>query len=207
MAPRRKSHRPASPADIARRRSQMQLAKAEEPPAIDAAHLALPVNAEVKVAKDGAGRVVRARRQDVFDLLCARGKLTPSALTAVRRLQEDMAVLHRTISCGGDLAPRVDRSRRPESFGEARLAAGARIEATLSRAGPITARLLVALVEPEVVGGRSIAWREIVARETGETLPDAQGAVLRIACENLAEAYGAGWKTAASREERRGAAA
>ena len=109
------------------RDSEMRQPEREEPP-IDPAHLALPVNAGVNVTRDLAGRIARARRQDVFDLMCARGKLTPSALTAVRRLQEDMAVLHRTISCGGDLTPRVDRSRRPESFGEARLAAGTRIE-------------------------------------------------------------------------------
>ena len=31
---------------------------------------------------------------------------------------------------------------------------------------------------------------EVVARETGEGLADAQGAILRVACENLAGAYG-----------------
>ena len=38
--------------------------------------------------------------------------------------------------------------------------------------------------------GRSADWRNVVERETGETLPDAQGAILRMACENLAGAYG-----------------
>jgi hypothetical protein len=56
-------------------------------------------------------------------------------------------------------------------------------------AGPSSARLLSALCEPEVVLGRGAEWRVIVERETGETLADAQGAALRMACENLAGAY------------------
>lgn len=207
MAPRPKLHRPTSPAEIARRRAESRAAGGAEPPPIDPARLSLAVNGDVAVSRDPAGRIARAKRQDVFDLMGARGKLSPSAVSAVRRLQEDMAVLHRTISCGGDLSERVDRSRRPESFGDSRLAAGARIERALTRTGAASARLLLALLEPEIVAGRTAAWREVVARETGETLPDAQGAVLRLACENLAGAYGAGSKGAATFEERCDAAA
>ncbi|MDQ2861043.1 MAG: hypothetical protein M3T55_10045, partial [Pseudomonadota bacterium] len=42
-----------------------------------------------------------------------------------------------------------------------------------------------------VVLGRTADWRAVVARESAERLPDAQGAVLRAACENLAGAYAA----------------
>ena len=59
-----------------------------------------------------------------------------------------------------------------------------------ARAGAVSARLLVALCEPDVVLGRAADWRAVVERESGETLADAQGAILRMACENLAAAYG-----------------
>jgi hypothetical protein len=125
----------------------------------------------------------------VFDLLGARGRLSPQALTAVRRLQEDIASLHRTITGGVNYAPRVDSSIDPQGFSDARRRAGSRIEAALSLTGQASARVLAALCEPEVIHGRAADWRSIVQRETGETLPDGQGAILRMACENLAGAY------------------
>jgi hypothetical protein len=110
-------------------------------------------------------------------------------LSAVRRLQDDIACLHRTTTGSVSYAPRVDRSIDPQGFSDARRRAGARIEGVLSLAGPASARLVGALCEPEVVLGQAADWRGVVRRETGETLPDAQGAILRMACENLAGAY------------------
>ncbi len=192
MPRHRKTHRPADPAEIMRRRVEARLqAQAREPevPAIDPAALALPSNAAVRVVTDHLGRVTCARRQDVFDLFLARGKLGPDAYQAVRRLQDDIAILHRVVSGGGDITPRVDRSRTADGFSDVRLAAGARIEAVLGHAGSSSAALLAALCEPAVIAGRGTDWREVVTRVTGERLPDAQGAILRVACENLAGAY------------------
>jgi hypothetical protein len=194
MARRRKSHGPATPAEIARRRLEAREATRvdeAQPDAggVDRGSLALAVNAAVRVETDHAGRITRARRQDVFDLFQARGKLGPDAYQAVRRLQDDIAILHHVVSGGGDIAPRVDRSRTTDGFSDVRLAAGERIDAVLTRSGPASARLLVALCEPAVIAGRGSDWREVVARLTGERLPDAQGAILRVACENLAGAY------------------
>ena len=190
---RRKSRGPATPGEIAVRRLERREAAAADVRAdeggLSAGALSLAVNATVRVETDGAGRINRIRRQDVFDLFQARGKLGPDAYQAVRRLQDDIAVLHRVVSGGGDITPKVDRSRTADGFSDARLAAGARIEAVLDRAGASSARLLVALCEPAVISGRGADWREIVVRVTGERLPDAQGAILRVACENLAGAY------------------
>jgi len=190
MSRPRKASRPADPVEIARRRAA-ERTRALDPATwgLDPEALTLAANADVAVRPDAAGRPVRARRQDVFDLLVARGRLGADALTAVRRLQDDIACLHRTAVGGVDYAPRVDKSRDPGAFGEARRRAGARIEAVLALAGPASARLLGALCEPDVVLGRAADWRAVVTRETGETLPDAQGALLRMACENLAGAY------------------
>jgi hypothetical protein len=192
MSGRKGSRKPSSPADIARRRAlamaQHEVA-APEDWGVDARALRLPANADVDAVKGAGGKVVRARRQDVFDMLAARGRLGPQALGAVRRLQTDIAVLHRTVSGVRDFAPRVDGQADPQGFTEARLRAGERIRWALDLAGCASGRLLMALCEPQVALGVGLDWRAVVERETGERLADAQGAVLRLACENLAGAY------------------
>ena len=138
---------------------------------------------------DLKGRAVRARRQDVFELLLGRGSLSRSGYEAVRRLQEDIAVLHRTLAGVSEFTPRVDRSRHPEGLTVARQRAGERIDAVLALAGPLTGGVIRALCEADVALGRPADWRTVVATFAGERLPDAQGAILRFACENLAGAY------------------
>ncbi len=186
----RKKRGPADPLEIARRRAEEKALETD--PAtwgLRREALALTSNSNVAVGSDIAGRALRARRQDVFDLMSARGRLGPAPLTAVRRLQEDIATLHRTALGGVSYEPRVDRSIDPQGFSDSRRRAGARIERVLGLAGPSSARLLAALCEPDLVMGRTADWRAVVERETGESLADAQGAILRMACENLAGAY------------------
>jgi hypothetical protein len=191
MSRKRRGSRPADPAEIARRRAAEREREHEAANwGLDREALTRAANADVETKSDAVGRLVRARRQDVFDLLRARGRLSPAALDAVRRLQDDIACLHHTRLGGASYEPRVDRSVRPRTFSDARLRAGARIEAVLARTGAVSARLLAALCEPDVILGRAADWRAVVERETGETLADAQGAILRMACENLAGAYG-----------------
>jgi hypothetical protein len=193
MARKRKPARPADPMAIARRRAAERLAE-RDPAAwgVNQGALELAANAAVTGRPDGAGRAPRLRRQDVFDSLLARGALSQGAHAAVRRLQDDIAVLHRTARGGGcGFTPRVDRSVDPEAFTDARRRAGARIEAVLALAGSASAALLAALCESDTVFGRAADWRAVVAAHTAERLPDAQAAVLRAACENLAGAYAA----------------
>ncbi len=190
MTRKHKARRPSDPMEIVRRRAA-EGASGRDPASwgLDTDRLRLPVNTDVETTTDQAGRVVRVRRQDIFDLMRGRGRLSPAAVNAVRRLQDDIACLHRTATGSMAFAPRVDRSPDTEGFSETRRRAGARIESVLSVAGPANARLLGALCEPEVVLGRATDWRAVVKRETGEGLSDAQGAILRMACENLAGAY------------------
>ncbi len=192
MSRTRAARRPADPMEIALRRQEAR-ARERDPTTwgVDPAALALPANADVARGPTVGGRVTRAHRLDVFDLMRTRGRLSAAAVDAVRRLQADIARLHQFGASQTHYGPRIDSSRRPAEFGEARRKAGARIEAVLVLAGPASARLISALCEPDVVLGRSADWRNVVARETGETLPDGQGALLRMACENLAQAYGA----------------
>ena len=186
MSGRRRTAPPSTPQSILRHRA-LERAGAIEPDewGVDARALRLPVNGDVDARFGAGGKVVRARRQDVFDLLAARGRLAPDTLSAVRRLQQDLAMLHRTLSGARDFSPRVDAQRSPQGFSDARLRAGERISAVLELSGAASARLLAALCEAAVVEGRAADWRAVVERETGERLPDAQGAALRAACENL----------------------
>ena len=198
MTRRQRHGRPSSPTEIARRRALDQQAALAAERAIDrdperwgvaVEALTLPANATVEVQTAPAGRVIRARRQDVFDLFLARGKLSAAAFNAVRRLQTDIAILHRSVACAADYSPRVDRTRETDSFTDVRHRASVRVETVLSLTGPVSARLLGALCEADAAVGGAGEWRALVARETGERLADAQGAALRAACENLAEAY------------------
>ena len=191
MARKRPARRPADPMDIARRRAaEREAARSPERWGVDVESLNLPANADVRLTAAAAGKVTRVHRQDVFDSLHARGRLSDTARAAVRRLQDDLAMLHRTTSGVGGYEPRVDCSRDPQGFTDRRRRAGQRVAAVLDRAGLASARLITALCEPDIVLGRVADWRAIVARETGERLPDAQGALVRMACENLAGAYG-----------------
>lgn len=192
MSGRRRGARPADPIAIALRRAEARAREAKpETWGLDGGALRLPANQAVSLARDAAGRTVRARRQDVFDSLAGRGRLGPEALAAVRRLQADIASLHRTGLGCSDWRPKVDGGADPQQFVEAQLRAGRRLEAALSRSGAASARLLMALCEPEAALGQAAPWRDVVARIAGESLPDAQGALVRMACENLAAAYDA----------------
>ena len=190
MTRKRKTARISSPLEIARRKA-VEKAQDREPTAwgINREALDMPANCAIVRQTDLAGRTARARRQDVFDLFLGRGSLSQAGHDAVRRLQDDLTVLHRTQTGCHDFSPRIDRSRVPESFSEARQRAGTRIQAALQLAGAASGRLISALCEIDVVIGGAADWRAVVLRETGERLPDAQGALLRVACENLAGAY------------------
>ncbi|HEY2480761.1 MAG TPA: hypothetical protein VGI30_01020 [Caulobacteraceae bacterium] len=156
---------------------------------VDRQSLRLAANAEVETRADGAGRTTRARRLDAFDLFFARGRLTQGALDAVRRLQADVASLHAQGGGVAAYAERVDRSRSEAGLDERRLRAGGRIAEVLALTGQASARLLALLCEAGAALRQGGDWRDLVERETGERLADAQGAVLRAACENLAAAY------------------
>lgn len=156
---------------------------------LDREALRLAANTGVEKRVDPAGRLLRARRQDVFDVFFSRGRLSQAALDAVRRLQADIALMHTHAGGVAAYAERIDRSRADEDFPDARHRAGRRVSAALSLAGPANGRLLLAMCEAEAALGRVADWRALVERETGERLADAQGAILRSAGENLAGAF------------------
>lgn len=193
----RKRRKPADPATIARFRHEAR--KQQRDPAnwgIDPTITALPVNANIK-AEDGikSGTISRAQRFDTFRLLHHRGSLSSDVLISVDRLHVDIAIMHGVEGRSG-VPVKVDCSTRDAELEvparvKRRLAASARIDAVLLRTGPVGASLLIALSEPVIVHGRSIDWRAVVRRVTGELNPVAQTARVRDACENLMGAYSA----------------
>ena len=187
----------------AARRRAAERAAARDPGqwGLDRSAFDLQSNADIAVTADAAGRPARARRQDVFDVFQSRGRLTAVAVQSVRRLQADLAVLHGSPGSVAAYAERIDRQLAFGGGGEQRRRAAQRIEIVLAGAGAASGRLLLEMFEAEAALGQRPDWRAAVERATGERLADAQGAVLRVACENLAEAYArldrGFWKTSA----------
>lgn len=119
MARKRNPVRPADPMEIARRRAAERLREREPGNwGADAAALRLPANADVAVEALPGGRVIRSQRHDVFETFRARGSLSPAGYAAIRRLQDDIAALHRTLSSRIDYGPRVDRSRTADGVAD-----------------------------------------------------------------------------------------
>lgn len=157
--------------------------------------LALAANANVEANFDAAHRIKRAMRYDVFSLLfyAPASKLLPTSYDAVRRLQADLAILHRTqgtsdairstTSGAGSLAAAVT------GFSATRADAGERINDVLTGMKPWSARLIRELCETEVTRGQTPNWHAIVQRHTGETNRVRRGELVRTACDDLAAAW------------------
>ena len=185
---RRKRGKPADPLAIARRRAAEREA-AREPAnwGVNRESLNLAVNDDVESRADISSRRLRARRTDVFDRLL--NGHAPGPLESVRRLQRDMAAVHALAGGVARYAERIDAGSDGDPAPDIRHRAAERIRSVLAITGSASARLLVALCEADVGLGRPAEWRAVVERESGERLADAQGAVLRAACVNLAGAY------------------
>lgn len=135
------------------------------------------------------GKVQAAQRQDVFHRLHARGALTAVQLTAVRRLEIDMAERRgegdrpapgMAVDCSGSRAAITDRQ----------IAAGQRVDRSLALVGLRSAALLREMVEPtRIPVDQPDRWRVVVSIMAGETRFDQQAATVREACDNLAYAH------------------
>lgn len=168
-----RTRRPADPDAIAR------LSRERRHHAEDVARLAAQPDIQISKAA-GAPH----HRLDVFDLLKGRAALSGHAYEAARRLERDIAAwlgVDRDTAArggGGEVSLTSDR----------RLIAGDRVTAATGRIGARDGTLLSALIQPQF-DGQAQRWREIVQRITAETNEHAQTAVVRSACENLAQAY------------------
>lgn len=179
----------------------------EPAPAVgpNALALRLASNRDVTAELDYAHRYKRAMRYDVFSLLyyAPSSKLASTSYDAVRRLQTDLAILHRTqgasdairstSSGAGSLAAAVT------GFSALRADAGQRIADVLDGMLPWASRLIRDLCETEVTRGQTPNWHAIVQRHTGETNRVRRGDLVRRACDDLA----ASWREYDNRPARR----
>lgn len=198
--PTKKTQQPAAPREVATRPAPVTVgnpASSATDWGINAAAVDLPANADIEaIPGPTRGSVGRARRYDVFSLLFFRPKsrLAPTSYDAVRRLQSDIAVLHRTQGASdsphttgkgatGALAALTD------GFSLARRVAGERVDEALAGMKPWCARLIRDLCETEVVRGQTPNWQATVVRHTGEMDRMKRGDLVRQACDDLAESY------------------
>lgn len=174
VAKKRKPSKPScDPAEIARLRLKAKL----------------PMNANVVIEPATRKNVERARRYDCFALLHSRKAISDAGEQAVRRLQEDIATLHRT--AGADrLDVVVDGGKPSSGFSYAQLVAAESVHIALETMDDLAlSHLLTKLIEPDVIRGQTVNWRGVVSRVTGEHRDKHQAEWVSSACEALAEAY------------------
>jgi len=205
LSRRRRREGPAPPRKLAPPRPEGRAA----PPAAwgqNLEALALPANAAV--GRSGS----RAQRYDVFALMYFHplnldgSRFETAWYDAVRRLQEDLAILHRTqgtsdairVTGAGQIGALAMAPARSEAelvrfvtsgFGAARLEAGLRVFRALAAMTPWRARLIMALAEPEAISGREVNWRQAVRRLTGTIDRREAGRLVREVAAELAQAY------------------
>lgn len=178
MTRRRKPHKPTDPAEHA----ATMLARKRE---IDE-HRARGAT----VTHDEQGRIINARRPDVFALLHERKALTDPQLIAVRRLETLIATAY------GHERPeqsldRVDRSSQGapgQNITTAMIDASRDLRTIMREVGFTNARLLNAILDPKIKSDPR-EWRKTVSDTTGEARHEVQAAMIRSACENLALAF------------------
>ena len=163
----------------------------------------LSAQPDVEVVADPAKRVIRAQRMDFASLLLRREAISVPAFNAYRDTQE----LHARASganMGGGNMDRVDSSTQGapgQNITQAMIDARKTLDWLLGQIGTRNARLICALIDGEEGGngpGGCGQWHVTVQRVTGETNEDTHAALVRSACEGLAEAFRAsGYRRAA----------
>lgn len=137
---------------------------------------------------DFRGKLVSARRRDVWDEFLGRDALSDHEYAAVRRLEFDMALRVGVRDADqSHLGARIDGTGNREGFTQSMLEAGDRVESVLALVGPPSCRILRALCEPRPDG--QPPWRAVVRAATNEVNAPAQAALLRVAAITLKECY------------------
>lgn len=191
MAPRRNKVKPFDPAAaerarISQRRTDFDAVGLQPEAATLASH------SDVQTTRAGderAGKRVAdntARRIDAFEAL--RAGMQPGVYDAARRLERDIKIRNHE-NDRGHAGGRVD-CERGKDFTDAAIEAGIRIRNVMRLIGARDQFLLSELIDPGPVSRLARPhWRQSVFYVTGETHDHAQGAAVRAACSNLAEAY------------------
>lgn len=145
------------------------------------ANLKTPAHDDVSART--VGKVIFAHRTSWIDRLLVKGEASHHAVT---RLSEAIAVNRG--EDGGDRGG-VSGTGSRELVNDRMMEAGRLVAAVMFRVGAADRALLMELIVPVIVSSAPNAWRITVARQTGEKDERAQGAVVRAAARNLAEAW------------------
>jgi hypothetical protein len=158
-----------------------------------AALTGLASNDDVVVQGDSRRNTARARRYDVFALMYFHPtpRLSEAAYDAVRRLQRDMAILHRTEGASDAIRTcTVGGSWMTEGMSLKRVEAALKIRGAYDGMRRLwTRRLICALCEHEVIRGQPPDWLAITLQITGEISRAKRGERVRDACDDLASSY------------------
>jgi hypothetical protein len=144
------------------------------------------------VRLDFRGRVSSAQRGDIFHRLAARDAITPDQHRAVRRLEADMAIRAGRGGANDDMVF-VDGASGGgcQGFAQRQVDAGIRVDRVLAMVGPPASRVLKEILEPAAALGADVDWKAAIARITGEKDDGVYTALLRFACQALADCYAA----------------
>lgn len=142
----------------------------------------------IHVNYDEQYRIIGAYRKDVFSVLHLKGRLTDTQLFAVRRLEalQALALGHERPEQG----ERVDSSCEGapgQNVSQTMIDALGDLRIIYATTGGQSAELIKALLAQQ--SSILTRWRDAVTRVTKETNDDVMGALIRSACENLAEAF------------------
>jgi hypothetical protein len=195
----RRRHKPSTPEQIAlakAQRQQQERANANKPEnwglAMDNLHLT--VNSDVDGRK--VGKTFHAKRTPWSERILRQGS---PGLNAVNRLEEMIAASEGIRDGREDIGVRTGFGSR-ELVNGAMLAASDNIAQVLALISKRDRDLLLRLIyQAGIRTSGTPTWNLIVWMVTGENNKNAQGAVVRMAAENLAEAFywldsTGGWK-------------
>jgi hypothetical protein len=187
MGKKTRRRQPTDPAEIARRNHERRITPRLW--GVNEEALSQPANANVHSTQATREKVRRVRRWDVFATLRSRDSLTEAQEMAVRRLEDLLAVRHRVDRARAS-DERVDRSQlAPIPVTDASLDALREIDEMTTATGRHSMKVLLAILEPQVLSGQPVNWRSKVFDATGERYPHGQVALVRAACENLRLAW------------------
>ncbi len=194
--------RPADPQAILQRRAEQRASERRSAgnPAtwgISAEILALPTASDVGHRVGERKKIIWAKRSNAFDQLYAarrydddgrlRAGISEPQHKASQRYLADWCERYGVQT--GDALPVVDHQADGQGAVQRMIDAGRRIDEAHKRIGRVSRRVLVTLAESMIVRGEIRVWRVLVQAASGETEAHAQGAAVRIACEDLRLAY------------------
>jgi hypothetical protein len=187
---RRRKAEPKSPAEIAADRRRAR-APDFEAVGLPAGAATLERNDDIEVTRASGKREGRrvqedsARRLDAFSAL--KDSMEKGVNDAARRLERDL-LIRADMADSGRVLVRVDEDHSRGGRTDRMIAAGDRcmaVQELLSQRD----WMLLSLIVYSPFGSQFPTWRHVVEHVTKEENPNAQGAAVRAACANLAEAY------------------